>query len=73
VDAALALAAAEPDEATRLQMYRDIEKQILADLPAIPIYRDSSAYVLVKPYVKDFVLTPVSAVNLWREIYVVAH
>ena len=73
VDAALALAAAETDEATRLQMYRDIEKQVLADLPAIPLYRDSLSYVLVKPYVKGFVVTPVAAINLWRDIYVVAH
>ena len=72
VDAALVLAAAEPNETARNQKYRDIEKLILADLPAAPLYRNSRQYVLVKPYVKGYVLTPIS-VNIWAEISVVAH
>lgn len=73
VDAALVAAAAEPDEATRLQMYRDIEKQVLADLPAIPLYRDDQSYILVKPYVKGFTMAPLSISGFWRDIYVTAH
>lgn len=65
VDSALAEAAAETDEATRIQMYRDIEQIILDDLPAIPLYRNDTQYVLVKPRIQGYTLHPIS-INLWR-------
>jgi oligopeptide transport system substrate-binding protein len=72
VDLALAEAGAEKDETTRLKMYQDIEKLILADLPAIPMYQNLKSYVLVKSYVKGYVVTPIG-INLWNEIYITPH
>jgi oligopeptide transport system substrate-binding protein len=72
VDAALAEAGAEKDETARLKMYQEIEQLILADLPAIPMYQNLKSYVLVKSYVKGYVVTPIG-INLWNEIYVASH
>jgi peptide/nickel transport system substrate-binding protein/oligopeptide transport system substrate-binding protein len=72
VDAALAEAGIEKDEAARIKKYQDIEKMILADLPAIPLYQSMKSYVLVKPYVQGYALTPLS-INIWSEISVTAH
>jgi oligopeptide transport system substrate-binding protein len=72
VDSALAQAAGEMDEAKRLQVYRDIEKLILADLPVIPLFRNMQDCILVKPYVRGYVAAPVG-VNIWCDLYVVPH
>jgi oligopeptide transport system substrate-binding protein len=70
VDSALAEAAAETNEATRIQMYRDIEQMILDDLPAIPLYRNEFQYMLVKPRIQGYVLMPIS-INLWRDLEII--
>jgi len=72
VDAALIAAAAEPDSTSRNQKYQDIEKAILADLPAVPLYRNLKTYQLLKPYVKGYVPAPIS-INQWLSIYVDPH
>ena len=72
VDAALEEAAVERDEQARLAMYRDIERTILEDLPAVPLYDSWEGHVLVKPYVRGFRLFPIS-VNIWRDISIEPH
>jgi len=61
IDAALEKAAVEQDEEARLKMYQDIEKLILEDLPAVPLYHSWISHVLVKPYVQGYSLTPIDA------------
>jgi oligopeptide transport system substrate-binding protein len=72
VDAALAQAAIEQDPEKRLKMYQDVEKMVLADLPAIPLWCNSMSYVLVKPYIKGYVVYPIN-INIWRELGIVPH
>jgi oligopeptide transport system substrate-binding protein len=72
VDAALKEAAVEKDTDARLKKYQDIEKMILNDLPAVPIYSSIKSNFLVKPYVKGFSLFPI-AINIWRDISITSH
>lgn len=72
VDAALEKAAVEQDEGTRLKMYQDIEKLILAELPVVPLYHSWISHVLVKPYVEGYSLTPTDT-NYWAEIVIRPH
>ncbi len=71
-DAALAKAGAEPDEDARIKAYQDIETLILNDLPAIPLWSNTKNYMLVKPYVKGYVLTSLH-VNIWTDLEITAH
>jgi oligopeptide transport system substrate-binding protein len=71
VDSALAAAAIEQDSQKRLQMYQDIEKQILADLPCAPFFSNPKMMLLVKPYVKGFTLD--QFVTSWKDISIIAH
>ena len=57
VDAALEKARVEKDVATRMNMYRQIEDQIMADAPLIPLYSEVE-YRLIKPYVKGYEVPP---------------
>ena len=57
VDLALDEAAVEPDEAARMALYQEIERTILDDWVVIPLTH-SNDYVLVKPYVQGYFLTP---------------
>lgn len=63
VDQMLDEAAREQDEARRWQLYQQIEQRILEDMPLIPIYHDV-AHVLVKPYVRGLVVTPMGILDL---------
>ncbi len=72
VDSDLISAASIPDESVRLQKYQDIQKQLLADLPAVPLCHNRKSYELVKPYVKGY-SSALIAINQWRDIYVEAH
>jgi ABC-type oligopeptide transport system substrate-binding subunit len=72
VDAALVDAAAEKDPVARVKKYQDIEKMILADLAGIPLYQSLKSYVLVKPYVQGYLVTPID-INIWADISVTAH
>jgi oligopeptide transport system substrate-binding protein len=71
VDAALKEAAVEQDSAKRLQMYQDIEKMILNDLPIVPFYTNETEYVLVKPYLKGVTLD--HFVSTWTSLFVEPH
>ncbi len=63
VDDLLNKAAVEADNAKRMGMYADIESRVLKDYPAVPLYH-SVRYMLVKPYVKNFKVTPMGILSL---------
>ena len=58
LDAILDQARGEPDVTKRIQLYQQAEQIIVQDAPALFISHDVT-YMLVKPYVKGFVLTPI--------------
>jgi ABC-type transport system substrate-binding protein len=58
VDALLDEAASEPDHETRLALYTEAESLILEDWAAVPFVH-SRSYTLVKPYVENYVDTPI--------------
>jgi oligopeptide transport system substrate-binding protein len=60
VDAWLAEARADPDPAHRFDLFRQVETQILNDVAVIPWLYPSNER-LIKPYVKGYVLAPMSA------------
>jgi oligopeptide transport system substrate-binding protein len=68
-DATLEKARTELDPSTRLTMYNQVETQLLDDYATIPI-QNHSAFVLVNPRVKGFVVTPIGVKlipYLWLE------
>ena len=58
-------ARAEQDQEKRFALYREAEKLIVQDAPWIPLYHTES-HLLVKPYVKDLVMTPQGLYDLRR-------
>jgi ABC-type transport system substrate-binding protein len=58
VDVLLDQARLEQDVTKRIQLYQQAEQMIVQDAPALFISH-SVSYMLVKPYVKGFVLTPI--------------
>ncbi len=58
VDRLLVQARTEQDSAKRMTLYQQVEQLILADVPWVPLYYGRD-HVVVKPYVKDFMLPPV--------------
>lgn len=57
IDRFLDKAGIEQNQDQRFQMYQQIEEGILDDAACIPLWYNLN-YVLVKPYVKDFYLSP---------------
>jgi ABC-type transport system substrate-binding protein len=68
VDALLEQARVESDVSTRLALYGDIERQIVAGAPAVFLVHSLSA-MLVKPYVENYVLTPIG-VPQWQNVVI---
>lgn len=68
VDALLEQARVEPDVATRLALYADIERRIVADAPAVFISHSLQA-ALVSPDLDGYVLTPMG-VRQWHRVAV---
>ena len=62
-DALLDAAQVEQDNQQRLELYRQVERLLVEDAAAIPLYFGRS-HVLVKPYVKELVLTPFGHIDL---------
>ena len=58
VDDLLRRALVEPDPQQRTQLYQQAEQLVLDDVPWIPLFFDRE-HMLVKPYVKDFVISPI--------------
>ena len=63
LDALLSEASAHHDEETRINMYRQAEQIIVDDAAVLPMFF-SSNYLLVKPYVSDFNLSPIGFMAL---------
>ena len=57
LDALLNKVAVEQDPAARLQLYQQAEQMIVQDAAMLPLFFGRN-YVLVKPYVKNYYLSP---------------
>ena len=57
VDVLLDKAAGEQDTAMRMKLYQDAEQMLIDDAACLPLWFGKN-YILVKPYVKDYVVTP---------------
>jgi ABC-type transport system substrate-binding protein len=68
VDALLEQARVEPDRETRFQQYNQVEQMIMDDAPWIPLWTSGEQYVLVKPTVNDYYLTPMT-IPKYRYVY----
>jgi ABC-type transport system substrate-binding protein len=65
VDALLEKAGIERDDRARMALYQQAEEIIVSEAPWIPIYHGVD-YMLVKPYVKGFSITPQGMYNVER-------
>jgi len=63
LDSLLEQAAIEPHNAARLSMYQQAEQQVLNQAPCLPLCFGRN-YILVKPYVKDYELSPLGIPDL---------
>ena len=63
VDALLEKARVEQDHDRRMALYRQVEQLLVQDAPWIPLYH-SAGYYLVKPYVKELIITGQDTMNL---------
>ena len=68
LDALLDQAAIEPDRADRLSMYQQAEQLVVDDAPCLPLFHGTN-YILVKPYVKGYELSPLGIPDL-SEVYI---
>jgi len=57
LDTLLDQAAIEQDETLRLTMYQQAEQLVVDDAPCLPLWHGTN-YILVKPYVKGYELSP---------------
>ena len=58
VDQLLVQARTEQDSTKRMALYQQVEQQLLTDMPWVPLYYGRD-HVVVKPYVKNFMLPPI--------------
>jgi oligopeptide transport system substrate-binding protein len=63
LDSLLDLAAVEQDKVSRLAMYQQAEQEIVDEAPCLPLWFGTN-YILVKPYVKNYVLNPLGVPDL---------
>ncbi|NWF78232.1 MAG: peptide ABC transporter substrate-binding protein [Chloroflexi bacterium] len=68
LDALLDQAAVEPDSAVRLAMYQQAEQLVVDDAPCLPLFHGTN-YILVKPYVKGYELSPLGIPDL-SKVYI---
>ena len=68
VDRLLERARTETDKTARYQFYHQAEQQILNDAPWVPLWYSGERYVLLKPNVKDYFMTPLIIPRL-RYVY----
>jgi len=45
-------------------MYNSIEEKILEDAPWIPLWHSAESYILIKPRIKNFKISPLIIPNL---------
>ena len=58
VNALLEKARVEQDQQLRYKLYHQAEESILQDPPWVPLWNSGEQYLLIKPYVKGYELTP---------------
>jgi len=63
LDALVEQARVEQDHEKRMALYRQAEELLIEDAPWIPLYH-SGGYYLVKPYVKDLIISGQDTMNL---------
>lgn len=63
VDALLSQAAVETDARRRIRLYQQVEKMVLEDWVAVPLWHYRH-FLLVQPYVKGFEITPIGIPQL---------
>ena len=68
VDSLLEEARTEVDQARRYQLYNQAEKIILEDAPWVPLWYSGERYLLLKPFVKGYLQTPLIIPRL-RHVY----
>jgi oligopeptide transport system substrate-binding protein len=68
LDALLDQAAIEQNRAVRLALYQQAEQLVVDDAPCLPLFHGAN-YVLVKPYVKDYELSPLGIPDL-SKVYI---
>jgi oligopeptide transport system substrate-binding protein len=68
VDALLDQAGTEQDKAVRLALYQQAEQLVVKDAPCLPLFHGTN-YILVKPYVKDYKLSPLGIPDL-SKVYI---
>ena len=68
VDDLLEQARTETDESRRFDLYHQAEQMIIDDAPWVPLWYSGERYLLVKPYVHDYLLTPLYIPRL-RHVY----
>ena len=68
VDRLLERARVEQDHDKRMELYREAEKIIVNEAPWIPLYHGVD-YILIKPYVKNLVVTAAGTYYL-NETYI---
>jgi ABC-type oligopeptide transport system substrate-binding subunit len=70
VDALLEQARVEPDVQKRLALYHQVEQMIVDDVPDILLSQGPN-YVLFKPHINDYLVTPMGSIALtWRVVSV---
>ncbi|HJN86284.1 MAG TPA: peptide ABC transporter substrate-binding protein [Dehalococcoidia bacterium] len=68
VDRLLEQARTETDQVARYQLYNRVEQMVIDDAPWIPLWYSGERFVLVKPSVRDYFLTPLYIPSL-RYVY----
>ncbi|MDO8569061.1 MAG: peptide ABC transporter substrate-binding protein [Dehalococcoidales bacterium] len=68
VDKLLEAARTERDEKARFDMYQKAEQMIVNDAPWVPLWYSGEGYILIKPQVKDYILSPMT-IPKYRFIY----
>ncbi len=58
VDAVLEVARTEPDALKRVQLYHEAEELIVNDAAWVPLWFTGERYVLIKPHVQNYRVTP---------------
>ncbi len=69
VDRLVEEARSEPDPLKRVELYQEAERLIVEDAAWVPMWFSGERYVLVKPHIKDYRMTPMIVPKL-SHIYV---
>ena len=69
VDSILEAARVEVDVVKRMDLYRQAEELIVADAPWLPLWFAGERHLLIKPYVKGYVVTPMIVPKM-RHVYI---